>query len=163
MFGAGIDHCGSEFMSESLSQAPQHVPGSHSAPRRSRPRYVIALVMTIVAGLASRHFPNLLPSILGKYPGDALWALMVFFGWGALFPRASSLRIAVLALATSWSVEFLKLWQTPVWSSIRHCTVGHLVFGHAFSWQNLLAYVLGVTGGLLIETMTEPRGTGTRA
>ena len=123
---------------------------------RSRLGYALAVLATIAAGLASRHYAGLLPAFLGKYPGDALWALMVFFAWGLIFPRFSSGRIAVLALATSWTVEFLKLWQSPAWSGIRHSTIGHLVFGHAFSWQNLAAYSLGVTGGLLLERMIQP-------
>ena len=49
-------------------------PFSH---RRSH--LALALVATIALGLASRAFP-LFPAFLGKYPGDALWALMVLFG-----------------------------------------------------------------------------------
>jgi len=46
--------------------------------RRSRPLQLLILLIVIVAGLVSRKFPWLLPSCLGKYPGDALWALAVF-------------------------------------------------------------------------------------
>ncbi len=116
----------------------------------------MAIVATIVAGLASRHYAALLPAFLGKYPGDALWALMVFFVWGLIFTRFSSGRITVLALATSWAVEFLKLWQSPAWIAVRHSLIGHLVFGHAFSAQNLVAYALGVGAGWLFERMIIP-------
>jgi len=133
-----------------MSDSSPTLAGPAPTPRgRSRLGYALAVLATIVAGLASRHYPNLLPAFLGKYPGDALWALMVFFGWGWMFPRAASGRIALLALATCWAVEFLKLWQSPAWSGIRHSTIGHLIFGHAFSWQNLVAYALGVALGLL--------------
>src|SRR5579863_7249000 len=101
---------------------------------RSRGSYFFAVVLTIAAGLASRRFPGLLPSFFGKYPGDALWALMVFFGWGVIFCKASSLRIAVLALVTSYAVEAIKLYQSSWWVSVRHTTAGHLVFGQAFCW-----------------------------
>jgi hypothetical protein len=111
----------------------------------------LAIALTIGAGLASRRFLELLPSSLGKYAGDALWALMVFFGWGLVFSRASSLRVAGLALATAYAVELLKLWQSPWWQELRHSTAGHLVFGHAFSWQNFVAYAIGVVCGLMIE------------
>jgi len=92
-----------------------------------------------------------MPAVLGKYPGDALWALMAFFGWGALLPRVPTLRIAQLALLTSCLIEFFKLYQAPWIVTIRHSTLGHLVFGHAFSWQNLVAYTVGVMAGMVIE------------
>ncbi len=44
-------------------------------------------------------FPFLLPAFLGKYPGDALWALMVFCGLAVLFPAARGRRLAAGALA----------------------------------------------------------------
>jgi hypothetical protein len=127
--------------------------------RRSRWWYLLAVVVTIIAGLASRRFPELLPTTLGKYPGDALWALMVFFGWGLVFSRASSLRVAGLALATAYTIELLKLWQSPWWQEIRHSTAGHLVFGHAFSWQNFVAYAIGVACGLMVEIVLGARNS----
>jgi hypothetical protein len=57
----------------------------------------VAFVVAIVFGFASRRDAFAIPELFGKHPGDALWATMVFFGLGALLPRASALRIAVLA------------------------------------------------------------------
>jgi hypothetical protein len=119
---------------------------------RSRICYLFAILATIAAGLTSRRFPGLLPSSLGKYPGDALWSLMVFFGWAIIFRKAPSALIAALALATSFAIETLKLYQSPGWDNLRHTTLGHLIFGHAFSWQNLIAYTIGVALGLIAET-----------
>lgn len=112
---------------------------------------MVGVVVAIVLGLASRHFSNLIPAPLGKYPGDGLWALMVFFGWGALFPRIPTNRVALLALVTSYMVEAAKLYQAQWIVAIRHTTLGHLVLGHAFSWQNLVAYAFGVLAGVAIE------------
>jgi hypothetical protein len=118
-------------------------------PVRNRALYAAAVIGTIVAGLASRRFP-----LLGKYPGDALWALMVFFALGCMLPRTRSTRLAVLAFGISCAVEFAKLNQNPTLVSIRHTTLGHLVFGHVFSWQNLLAYALGISFGWALERLT---------
>jgi hypothetical protein len=109
-----------------------------------------------LAGLASRHFLHLFPGFFGKYPGDTLWALMVFFGWSVVFRTASIGRIAILALAVSYGVELLKLWETPWWVGVRHSTAGHLVFGQVFSWQNLVAYTLGVALGVVVEFVALP-------
>ena len=130
------------------------------ARHRKRTWYLLAFVVTIALGLASRRFPHILPVALGKYPGDALWALMVFFGMGAIFNKATSLQLGCGALAFSFGIEALKLWQTPWLVGLRHTTLGHLVFGHVFSWQNLVAYTVGVLAGLLVEALVVP---GSRA
>ena len=111
---------------------------------RSRVAYAMFVVVSILLGLASRQYPNGISSLFGKYPGDALWAAMVFFGLGALRPEASTLNIALLAFATSFSVEFMKLYQAPWIVGIRDTTAGHLVFGRVFAVWNLVAYAVGI-------------------
>ena len=119
--------------------------------RRRRLVALAAMLATIALGLASRRWPDALPAVLGKYPGDALWALMVFFGWRALRPRARTRDVALLAAATSALVEGAKLWRAPWLVAFRHTTLGHLLLGHVFSWQNLVAYGVGVIVGVVLD------------
>ena len=93
------------------------------------------------------------PDLLGKYPGDALWALMVYLGWGVVLPKAPPGRIALLASVTCVGVECLKLWSAPWLVSLRQTTLGHLVFGHVFSWPNFPAYAAGILAAFAIELM----------
>ena len=53
--------------------------------KNPRLRLILAAVITatIALGLASRKYPALFPAIFEKYPGDALWAQMVY--WLAAF------------------------------------------------------------------------------
>ncbi|MCK9686999.1 DUF2809 domain-containing protein [Scleromatobacter humisilvae] len=120
---------------------------------RRRLAALAAMLATIALGLASRHWPDALPSALGKYPGDALWALMVLFGWRALRPRARTRDVALLAMATSVAVEVAKLWQAPWIVEFRHTAVGHLLLGQVFSWQNLVAYGVGVLAGIVLDRL----------
>jgi len=113
--------------------------------------YAAAVVLVVLAGLASRRFPDLFPAALGKYPGDALWALMVFLLIGFAKPTWPSARVAVLALITSFAVEFSQIYQAPCINSIRHTTLGHLVLGEGFDSYDLIAYAIGVSVGYLIE------------
>lgn len=76
---------------------------------------------------------------------------MVFFGWAAALPRASTRRIALCAITTSYLVEFSQLYQAPWITSIRDTTLGHLVLGSAFSWIDLVAYALGVGVGMAVD------------
>lgn len=124
---------------------------------RARPRnriiHAFLVVCTIAIGLATRAFPTWLPAALGKYPGDCLWAVMVFFGLGVIFPRHTTLRLACLALAFSFTIETLKLCPWSWLSSIRQTTLGHLVFGRAFTWQNFFAYSIGIACASIGEAM----------
>jgi hypothetical protein len=117
---------------------------------RSRAWLVVGLVAVIALGLASRSFP-LFPAALGKYPGDALWALMVFLGFAWLMPRAATVRLATLALSVSYLVELLQLYQPPLLEAIRSTTLGHLVLGSTFAWPDLIAYAVGVSLGVLAD------------
>src|SRR5206468_512013 len=64
---------------------------------RRRNYLVGALFVTVAVGLASRKWRWLLPATLGKYPGDALWAGMVY--WAVAFdaPSAPVIRVAAYA------------------------------------------------------------------
>ena len=136
--------------------APHDTPPAAS-PGRRRIAACAAAAATLVLGLASRHGPDALSAALGKYPGDALWALMVFFGWCALRPRARTRELALLALATSVAVECAKLWQAPWLVAFRHTSAGHLLLGHVFSWRNLAAYgVGGLAGVALVRLLPRP-------
>jgi hypothetical protein len=103
----------------------------------------VGIIAVIGLGLASRRF-QLFPTCLGKYPGDALWAVMVFLGWAFVKPSASTLRLVVLALVTSYVDEFSQIYQAPWINSIRSTTLGHLVLGSTFSWRDICAYTVGV-------------------
>ena len=128
---------------------------------RNRAVYILAFIASILLGLASRRYPTEISEVFGKYPGDALWAAMVFFGLSALRPRVSTLGIAYLVLAICFVVEAMKLHQAPWIVGIRHTTLGHLVFGHVFSLQNLVAYAVGVVVALGVEVLW-PYGSNER-
>ena len=55
---------------------------------RQRPITLLAITATIALGLASRKYPALFPAIFEKYPGDALWAQMVYWALPETGPAA---------------------------------------------------------------------------
>jgi hypothetical protein len=118
---------------------------------RRRPFLAIAIVVTVALGLASRKVPVLFPALLGKYPGDALWSLMVYWTVAWLIPDASIKKVALLALAFSYADEVSQLYQAPWINAVRRTTLGHLVLGSAFSWLDMLAYTIGVAAGATVE------------
>ena len=124
--------------------------------KRNREIYAVCIALAIVAGLLSRAFPGLLPPVFGKYPGDVLWALVVFLVWGWLLAPAPSAVVAVLALLTALTIEMLKLWPHPWLVSLRHSPIGYLLFGHVFSMHNLAAYSIGIATGFVGELLLLP-------
>ena len=119
--------------------------------RRDRLWYAIAIAFVIVFGIASRRYPQIFPIALDKYPGDALWTIVVFLLLGVILPRASTLKIAGLALAISYIVEFAQLYQAPWIVAIRQTALGHLLLGSQFAWEDLVAYTVGAAIALLAE------------
>jgi hypothetical protein len=122
-----------------------------SPENRNRTLYVLAAMAVIAVGLASRNVAGLFPAELGKYPGDALWTLMVFFFLGSLLPRCRSLHIAAYALAISCVVEASQLYHAPWIDSLRDNTLAHLVLGFGFDWRDFPAYFLGASAGFVLE------------
>jgi hypothetical protein len=118
-----------------------------------RNRFILALYIVgiIALGLASRKYPFFFPTFMGKYPGDALWSVMVYYVWAWFFPTQSPKRIALITVLISFGVEFSQLVQYPWLNSIRHTTLGHLVLGTTFSEWDLMAYSVGVLLSFLID------------
>ena len=124
---------------------------------RSRTAYAILIALVIALGLASRAYPDLLPAQLDKYPGDVLWALMVFLLVGFFKPRWAPAKTALLALMLSFAVEFSQLWQAPWLNALRQNRLAHLVLGSEFHAADLVAYVIGIAAGLAIELLWQRR------
>ena len=120
---------------------------------RRRSHLVAAVFATVAMGLVSRKYPWLFPSVLGKYPGDALWAQMVYWAVGFVFPSASIAKVASYALAVSYADELSQLYQAPWINQMRGTSMGHLVLGSAFSWIDMLSYTVGVGLCTVIEAM----------
>ena len=119
--------------------------------QRKRIYYLLYLLITIAAGLASRHFAPYLPDWVRLYLGDAIWALMVFWGFGLLLVKMRTLFIGLAALVFSYAIEFSQLYHAPWIDAIRHTRLGGLVLGFGFLWSDLLCYAIGIALGVLLE------------
>ena len=120
-------------------------------PERRRLLQVGATVAVIALGLASRAFPQFVPAALGKYPGDALWAMMIVFALGAIATRMRTWQLALWSLLICFGVEFSQLLQAPWLVALRAHPLGHLVLGSHFGWVDLIAYTAGVAIAALVD------------
>ncbi len=124
---------------------------SSPSPGRNRVVYALLAIAVVAAGLLWRSGIIPLPHWLSNNGGDALWALMVFVGFGFLLPRASTWVVALLALTFAWGVEFSQLYHAPWIDAIRATIPGRLVLGNTFNWPDLPAYAVGIALGALAE------------
>ncbi|PFR25018.1 hypothetical protein COK19_15970 [Bacillus cereus] len=119
--------------------------------RRNRLLYAVLTMTVIILGLGSRKFAYVLPDLLNSYLGDALWALMVFIGFGFLFHKMETKKVALLNLLFCYGIEMSQLYHAEWIDSIRATTLGGLVLGYGFLWSDVLAYTIGVGIGMLCE------------
>lgn len=120
---------------------------------RNRITYALFIILVILMGLASRKINFLLPAWLGKYPGDVLWALMIFLIFGLLFKKASTNRVTIYALLFSYGIEISQLYHASWIDSLRRTIIGRLVLGLSFSWVDLVSYTIGIAIGFTAEKL----------
>jgi hypothetical protein len=116
-----------------------------------RVTYFILIIVTIIAGLLSRHY-----ALIPLFIGDVLWATMVYFIFRFVFIRANVKRIILYSLLFCYAIEVSQLYKAPWIDSLRHTLFGRLVLGDTFSWGDLLSYTVGVVIGVLIGKVLSP-------
>ncbi|MGN4612091.1 DUF2809 domain-containing protein [Bacillus cereus group sp. MYBK71-2] len=121
--------------------------------KRNRLLYAMFTIFVIILGLSSRKFAFALPALLNDYLGDALWALMIFIGFGFLFPKIETKKLAFISLMFCYGIEVSQLYHAEWIDSIRATTLGGLVLGYGFLWSDLVAYTIGVGIGMFCEFM----------
>ena len=111
---------------------------------RSRLFYVLMGLLTILLGLASRRYGSLLPDFLAENAGDALWAMMVYFGFRFFFVNRSRSLSVCLSFLFSFGIEFSQLYQAGWLTDLRSTTLGALVLGQGFLFADLIRYTCGI-------------------
>lgn len=112
---------------------------------------ILALVLTIALGLASRTVWIPSPALLRAYAGDTLWALAVYWSFSFIWTKKSPAVIAAWSLLTAYAVEFSQLYHAPWIDRIRHTTLGGLLLGFTFLWSDLICYTVGVALGVALD------------
>lgn len=118
---------------------------------RNRNIYFFIILTLIISGILSRQIYS--PSTLwfGKYPGDVIWAMIVFFITGSILKYKSSFIISVISLLFSFIIEFCQLYHAPWIDKIRSFTLGGWILGIGFHWEDLICYLAGILLCVMIE------------
>lgn len=119
--------------------------------KRRRILYTVLIIMVMILGITSRRYGEYLPTLISKYAGDTLWALMVYLGFGFLFNKAKIKNVALASLTFSYLIEISQLYQGEWINSIRNTTLGALILGHGFLLSDLICYTIGILIGVVFE------------
>ena len=113
-----------------------------------KPRFIyfLLVVLTIIIGLLSRQ-----TTLIPKFTGDILWALMVYFIVRLLFIKKTVKFIVTGSLLFCYAIEFSQLYKAPWIDNLRHTIFGRLVLGDTFLWGDLLCYTVGVAIGIRVD------------
>ncbi len=122
------------------------------AHTKKRLQYTSAAIVLIALGLLSRRI-NGIPDACG----DALWAMMVFCCWRFVLVRHPLKTVAVVALITSFLVEFSQILSFDWLVRLRSTFLGHMLLGQGFLWIDLLAYTIGIIVIYIITIFIEKK------
>ncbi len=115
---------------------------------RSRLIYASLVLLTIIIGLISREV-----SSIPLWIGDALWALMIFWGVAMLSPRLKLIPLTIVSILVCYAVETTQLYQADWINAIRRTLPGRLILGQGFLWSDLVAYAAGVISGAFLKLL----------
>ncbi|WP_196893486.1 ribosomal maturation YjgA family protein [Aureivirga marina] len=109
---------------------------------RNRIFYFILAVFTIFLGLSSRM--SFMPMFVITYFGDALYAVLIYFGIRFILVE-KSLKTAFLgSLFFCFFIELFQLYKATWIVEIRQTRIGSLILGQGFLWSDLLLYTIGI-------------------
>ena len=118
--------------------------------------YLLLAILTMMVGLASRRYRPHLPSFIGEYGGDFLWALMLFLVVSFILAGRPVFQRGIISLVLAFAVEVSQLYHAPWIDGIRSTTLGGLVLGFGFLWSDLVCYMVGVAAGVLADRFLWP-------
>jgi glycopeptide antibiotics resistance protein len=114
---------------------------------KSQIQYLIITLITITLGILSRK-----TEAVPTFFGDALYAVMVYFGLRMLFHNLGLKKTALLALVFCFCIEFLQLYKTEWMLEIRRTTAGRYVLGQGFLWSDLALYSVGILIAFTVDS-----------
>ena len=115
--------------------------------------YFIAIFLCIILGLASRMYSSNLSPLIAQNAGDALWAMMVYFGFRFLLVQKNMRTAITLSLLFSFGIEFSQLYQSDWINQIRNTTIGALILGKGFLLIDLVRYTIGILLAAFVDLL----------
>lgn len=122
--------------------------------QNKRLKYLIAALLSLFIGYYSRHSDiSFIKNnyFIQHYLGDAIWAMMIYWGFRWFSPLYDARQTRFYALITCFVIEFSQLIQTAFMNSLRSNVFGRLVLGSGFLFSDLVAYTLGILCAFVLD------------
>lgn len=119
--------------------------------------YILAVFIVIFLGLLSRRMASYMPDIINLFLGDSLWALMIYLLIRILFRNWPIRKVALVGVLFCFIIELSQLYHDDWIDMIRRTTLGGLILGYGFLWSDLVAYLLGIGFGIIIDRIVTSR------
>jgi hypothetical protein len=121
--------------------------------QRKRWVYVLIVSIVILIGLGSRILKNRIPEVIELYIGDIAWATMIYLWVCVLVSKIRFVHCFWISFLICYAVEFSQLYHASWIDGIRSTRIGALVLGNSFVVSDLVCYLIGVSGGLVIDLL----------
>jgi hypothetical protein len=111
------------------------------------------VILVVLTGIASRVFHTGF-SLLDKYLGDALYAILFYLLLSLLWKKGTPFAKASLTMLAMLAIESFQLTHIPLsfhLSSNIFLQLLAIILGTTFSWLDILAYLVGILMFALLE------------
>jgi len=109
------------------------------------------MAATVAVGLTFRFVPLGLSQFIVKYGGSTMWALMAYWIVSTLLPKWRLLTVVLLTGTLATTVEFVKLYHSPILDAFRLTLPGIVLLGRIFSFWDIVAYWFAISVGALVD------------
>lgn len=112
-----------------------------------KPYFLAFIILFIIEALIAAFLND---PFIRPYVGDFL-AVILIYTFLKSFTNLSVKQAAIVTLIFSYLVEFSQYLGLIKWLGLEDNLAAKLIFGHAFSWEDMLAYTLGILLVLIVE------------
>ncbi|MEO1216544.1 MAG: DUF2809 domain-containing protein [Bacteroidota bacterium] len=110
--------------------------------------YFLACILLLLVEVLIAAFAK--DSFIRPYVGDFL-VVMLIYAFLKSFTHLSVWQAAMGSLVFSYLVEFSQYLGLIKWLGLKNNLAAKLILGNAFSWEDMLAYTLGILLVLIVE------------
>lgn len=117
-----------------------------------RENYFLLTIILLLVEISIALFIH--DRFIRPYLGDFLVVILLYC-FARTFFNTSILLTAAAVLVFSFIIELLQYFNFISFIGLQDSKIAHTVFGHSFSWMDMLAYVLGICFVLVCERINK--------
>jgi hypothetical protein len=117
-------------------------------------KYIFYLMMMLLAalfGILSRSEQINFPYSIKTFAGDTMWAFAAYFLVRLFLINKKIISVFMGAYGLSLFVELSQLLKWDILVAFRNTTIGGLLIGFGFHWEDLICYLAGCLIALVID------------